>query len=346
MRLAIARCFSLVALSVLLPLLGRTASTQAGVSASTQLIKKVPKNVVIVKGAWSSEDDASAPVPEDSTVTKGIFRDPYFGITYAFSKEWVERYPGPPPSDSGRYVLAELSRPESYKGDARGNILITAQDLFFSPTPVSNAVEMVNYSKDHLQSDYKLEGESAKTVIDGHTFMTLAYWSPVAQLHWSVIATEIRCHAVEFVFMNRDPKMLASTVQQAGAMKLPSNANPDGSAGGNGFPVCIKDYARGPNLIARVDPISSEPRFNPVPVRVIIGKNGKVKHIHFLSAFPDQASAITEALRQWKFRPYLQDGETVEVETGIMFGRAARPAFPTRSVAPISPMQAARRTDP
>ena len=88
------------------------------------------------------------------------------------------------------------------------------------------------------------------------------------------------------------------------------------------MPVCIKDYARDENVIARVDPVFTEHRFNPVPVRIIIDKEGKVKHIHFLSAFPDQAKAITDALKQWKFKPYLRDGQPVEVETGIMFGRA------------------------
>jgi outer membrane biosynthesis protein TonB len=62
-------------------------------------------------------------------------------------------------------------------------------------------------------------------------------------------------------------------------------------------------------------------------VRIIIDKAGKVKHIHFLRAFPDQAKAVTDALQQWKFKPYLKDRQPVEVETGIMFGRAPRPAM-------------------
>jgi protein TonB len=62
-----------------------------------------------------------------------------------------------------------------------------------------------------------------------------------------------------------------------------------------------------------------------VPVRITIDKEGKVKHIHFLSAFPDQAKAISDALLQWRFKRYLQNGQPVEVETGIMFGRALLP---------------------
>ena len=76
-------------------------------------------------------------------------------------------------------------------------------------------------------------------------------------------------------------------------------------------------------MITRVEPLFTEHKFNPVPVRIIIDKEGLVKHIHFLSAFPDQAKAITDALGQWKFKPYLRNGQPVDVETGILFGRVA-----------------------
>ena len=94
--------------------------------------------------------------------------------------------------------------------------------------------------------------------------------------------------------------------------------------GGGDVPVCSKDYASSENVIEKIDPVFTERRFNPVPVRVTIDKEGKVKHVHFLSAFPDQAKAITDALLQWRFRPFLQDGKPVEVETGMLFGRAPR----------------------
>jgi len=69
-------------------------------------------------------------------------------------------------------------------------------------------------------------------------------------------------------------------------------------------------------------------RYNAIPVRIIIDKEGKVKHIHFLSAYPEQEKAITEALKQWKFRPYEKNGQRLEVETGIMFGRPSLPVAP------------------
>ena len=218
-------------------------------------------------------------------------------------------------------MLAQLSPADTFKGLAQGSILITAQDMFFTPVPASNATELINYMKDHLQTDYKVGMTPTQTKIANRAFAFFAYWSPVAQLHWYVLATEIRWHAVQIVLTSRDTKLLEALILDMNKMKLPLEASPTGGAGGGAVPVCIKDYARDENMIARVNPVFTEDRFNPVPVRIIIDKEGKVKDIHFLSAFSDQAKAISDALRQWKFRPYQKNGQPVEVETGILFGR-------------------------
>jgi hypothetical protein len=265
------------------------------------------------------------PLPEGGDVINNVFSNKYFGITYALPADWAEKYKGPPPSDSGRYVLAQISPAETYKRPDRGTILMTAQDMFFTPFPAANALELVNYSKNHLQADYKIELPPTPTSLGGRAFTFYAYWSPIAELHWYVLATEIRCHQVQIVMTSRDTKLLESLIADMNKMTLPEEANPTSGTGGGDFPVCVKDYASDENVIARVDPVLTERKFNPVPVRIIIDKEGNVKHIHFLSAFPDQAKVITDALKQWKFKRYMRGGQPVEVETGIMFGRVSYP---------------------
>jgi hypothetical protein len=312
----------------------QSAPTNGGdFSNNMQTPTKVPADVILVKGAWSSASDSVTPVPEGGSMTNNVFRDRYFGMTYALPKDWTEKYKGPPPSENGRYVLAQIRPSDTFKGPARGTILITAEDLFFTTLPAANALDLVNYSRDNLQADYKLELSPAATTIGGRPFTFFAYWSPIAQLHWYVLATEIRCHAVQMVLTSRDTKLLESLMLDMNKMELPAEANPTGGTGGGDVPVCIKDYARDENLIARVDPVFTEHRFNAVPVRIIIDKEGKVKHIHFLSAFPDQAKAITDAFQKWRFKPYLRNRQPVEVETGIMFGRAPRPIRPAENQA-------------
>jgi hypothetical protein len=257
-------------------------------------------------------------------MTNNVFSNRYFGMTYPLPAGWTQKYKGPPPSDGGRYVLAQISPDSTFKGPARGSILITAEDLFFTPLHATNALQLVNYMKDNLQADYKLEEPPTQTRIAGHPFIFYAYWSPVAQLHWYVLATQIRCHAVELVLSSRDTKLLANLLLDMDKMTLPAEASPTAGIGGGDVPMCIKDYASDETMTARRDPVFPQRRFNPVPVRIIIDKKGQVKHIHFLSAFPEQAKAITDAIHEWRFRPYLRDGQPFEVETGIIFGRASR----------------------
>jgi hypothetical protein len=264
-------------------------------------------------------------VPEAGNVANGVFNDPYFGIIYPLPEGWSEEYKGPPPSDSGRYVLAELTPAKTFRGQVAGSILITAQDMFFTPVPASNARELIQHMKDNLQAEYKVQISPTETKVAGYSFTYFAYWSPAAQLYWYVLATDVRCHAVQIVLTSRDTKLLEHLMAGINKMELPAEAHP---AGGR-IPVCIQDYARDENMIARVNPVFTEHRFNPVPVRIIIDKEGRIKHIHFLSAFPDQTKAITDALSQWRFKPYRRNGQPLEVETGILFGRA-----PNRAVLP------------
>ncbi len=294
-------------------------------SNTTGQLTKVPQGVVLVKGARPSASDSVTPVPEGGSITNNVFSNRYFAMTYSLPPDWTQKYEGPPPSDSGRYVLAQFSPADTYKGPIRGNILITAEDLFFTPLPTANAVELINYEKDNLQADYKVELPPTQTKIADRSFTFFAYWSPVAQLHWYVLATEMRCHALQIVLSSRETKLLENSIRDLNKMKLPPEAITSPGVDGGAVPVCLKDYASDENVIAKVNPVFTEHRSNPVPVRIIIDKEGKIKHIHFLSAFPDQAKAITDALRQWKFKRYLRDGQPVEVETGIMFGRVSQP---------------------
>jgi hypothetical protein len=190
---------------------------------------------------------------------------------------------------------------------------------------------MISFAQSNLKADYTVEQPATLVRIADRSFVRFAYASQVAELHWHILATQIRCHVVQFVFTSRDAKLTETLIQQMNDMKLPADAGPISGTGGGDVPVCINGYAREENIVERVDPVFTERRFNPVPVRIIIDKEGRVKHIHFLSAFPDQAKAITDALSRWRFKPYLRDGGPTEVETGLMFGRI--PRSPTSSAA-------------
>jgi len=279
-----------------------------GASAGAAL----PVAGIVVKGAWSSTSDSLSAVPERGTLTDQAYRNAYFDLEYSLSRDWTQLYDGPPPSDRGYYVLAQLE-PAGLSQNSRGHVLIAAQDMFFASIPAKNALELINFYKEHLDVDYRIESAPAEARFAGHSFVRFDYASPVAKLHWRLLATEIRCHIVQFIFTSGSVRQIESLMENMKTMKLPNEAGPT--------PVCIENFANAENLIERADPVFSEPRFNPVPVRIVIDTQGRVKHIHFLSAFPEQVNSISDALSQWRFKPYVLDGRSVEVETGIVFGR-------------------------
>jgi hypothetical protein len=238
--------------------------------------------------------------------------------------DWTEPFSGPPPSENAGYVLGNFVPSSTFKGASRGTILVTAQDLFFSIIPPRNAKELIKYSSDHLQPYYTIEHPPSELTIAGRPFARFDYASPVAGLHWYVLATQVRCHVIQFFLNSRDPNLLDSIVHDMNQMKLAAGDSPR----------CIAGYAE-QNVISKVDPVLTERKFNSIPVRIIIGTDGKVKHVHVISAFASQARIITDALLQWRFKPYLQNGEPVEVETGIQFGNAPN-RMQTASTAPAT----------
>jgi hypothetical protein len=303
------------------------SSMENGGDFSRSPAKSLPTGTILLKGAWSSASDSVTPVPEGGSVNNSVYNNPYFGLRYTLGSPWTQKYSGPPPSDSGYYVLAQIRPVERSELTVRGSILIAAQDLFFTPNP-SNAVKLIQEINDNLEPDYKVELPPTVVQLANHPFVRFDYGSPVADLHWHILATQVRCHVLEFIFTSRDAKLVEGLIRGMNMIELPKTASTAGETDESNVPVCIKDYASGENVIERVDPIIIERRFNSILVRIIIDKEGKVKHIHFLSAFPDQTKVITDALLQWKFRPYMRNGRPAEVETGIMFGIPPPPVAP------------------
>jgi len=48
-----------------------------------------------------------------------------------------------------------------------------------------------------------------------------------------------------------------------------------------------------------------------------ISKNGTIENLHQVSGHPILVQAAMEAVKQWKYKPYLLNGEPVEVETTV-----------------------------
>ena len=54
-----------------------------------------------------------------------------------------------------------------------------------------------------------------------------------------------------------------------------------------------------------------------VVLQALISKNGSIENLHLMSGHPMLAPAAIEAVKQWRYKPYILNGEPVEVETQI-----------------------------
>jgi protein TonB len=54
-----------------------------------------------------------------------------------------------------------------------------------------------------------------------------------------------------------------------------------------------------------------------VELSATVSKNGDISTVKVLSGDPQLAHAAVEAVKQWKYKPYLLNGEPVEIQTQV-----------------------------
>jgi periplasmic protein TonB len=96
-------------------------------------------------------------------------------------------------------------------------------------------------------------------------------------------------------------------------------------------PTILKSVAAPPMRISHMDPgmliFSVDPRYpelakrariqGTVSLAALIDKNGRIANLHTLGGPPLLVEAALDAVRQWRYRPTILNGQPVEVETQI-----------------------------
>jgi hypothetical protein len=253
--------------------------------------------------------------PEDAGIADGAFQSGYFGLTFPLPHGWVAGPAGPPPSQSGDYVLGTLV-PE---GESAGAVVMTAQDLFFADPPYENTEAMIAHFRQSAAEvpGMQIDREPSEVRIGGRLMQRVDF-SGVG-LYRAMLATEIRCHLVRFNVTAREPSSLEAIVRNLDDLTFDARADAASSER-----VCVKDYATDENVLKKVAPLPTGPTFTPIPVRIIVGADGTVKSVHVIRATADQRQSIEAAILQWRFKPFMVKGRGIEVETGLLYRFSAR----------------------
>jgi hypothetical protein len=248
--------------------------------------------------------------PEDGKVAKDSYVSDYFGLSYRLPQGWTVGEAGPDPSQSGYYVLSTLT-PKSESG---ANILIAAQDMFFGANTDSNVEDR---ARDFQQAVSHVDGmiidrDLTEVKVANHLLYRVDY-SGVG-LFRARLETEVRCHVVSVNVTTNDKELLERLAGNRDSLSFTTIRDAASLP-----PPCAKDYAVGDNVLHKVDPVSMGPKFVPIPVRIIVGADGSVEHVHVIHATNDQRRSIEDALYRWKLKPYEVDGRPSPVETGLVF---------------------------
>ena len=273
------------------------AACLAGMAAVLPVAILSSRNAAVVKPAD----------PEDIRVADGVLVSDYFDLSYRLPDGWTEGLPGPNPSQSGYYVLGTWIPKQEFEG----TILVVAQDMFFAGDTSDDVKNVVVEARQVMSSvaGMTIDREPESVSLAGHPGYRLDF-SGVG-LFRSMLAIEIRCHVVTFNLTSRDPELLASLVKSLdGLDAVGKRSDPT--------PECLRDYAS-ENALHRVEPEPIAARAESIPVRVIVGTDGSVKHVHVIRASALQRRNVEDAVRQWKFKPHVKQGHPIEVETGMVF---------------------------
>jgi TonB family protein len=86
--------------------------------------------------------------------------------------------------------------------------------------------------------------------------------------------------------------------------------------------VSISSSIAGGMLVSKVNPVypplARQARIQGIVIlKVNVSKTGDIEDVQLVSGHPMLAPAAIEAVKQWKYRPYLLNGDPIEVDTKI-----------------------------
>jgi TonB family protein len=169
-------------------------------------------------------------------------------------------------------------------------------------------------------------------LISGHPMLAPAAMDAVRQ--WKYQPYLLNGEPVEVETRVTVNFTLAGTAPVEGVVGSAPGGIPSGEKGGIVSNVPVDTYPTVPGRVRVSQGVMAQLTITKVPpqypqeakdariqgavlMRVVIDKEGNISNIQLISGHPGLAPAAIEAVKQWKYRPYLLNGEPVEVDTQV-----------------------------
>jgi TonB family protein len=307
--------------------------------------------------AWTQQSSDSAPntlAYENGTIANNSYTNECFGFSLTIPDGWQLNTQVVGPDAKGRHtpggglVLLVIER---HKDGAFGDrIVLTASDASGLPPTVQ---EFVSGS---VQQQIKSDPEHRELLRDAHIvdyagkhFARADYKQRLGErpLYLSFVYTKFRGHYIGETLMSGSPEGLeesANSLQYSSFREdqpnskcvMKGDSNSTGMIGGVIGSVAQSSQSGQPQQRVRVSQGVSQgllikkvqPRYpeearqgrlqGQVVLQVVIDKNGDFETVSLVSGHPLLAPAAIEAVKQWKYKPYLLQGQPVAVDTQVI----------------------------
>jgi TonB family protein len=277
------------------------------------------------------------PAPEHGTIVGTTYANESLGFSFPIPDGWqinrdtvgaeregeAERTPG-----GGLELLVidqHLARP------FRNRIVVTALDATLtSLTTKENVSKIVGVQV--ARDGRKLVSDATEVEIAGKQFYRSDYAQPVpgGTLAEAFVCTKFRQYYLGWTFVAGSPEELEGIINSLQRLSFRDESKPAVGIISSRPPtssqlpqrVRVSQGVSTGLLVTRVQPHypdeAKEARIQGLVVlRTEIDKNGDVEDLFVVSGDPLLVPAALEAVKQWKYKPFLHSGQPVSVETQV-----------------------------
>lgn len=279
--------------------------------------------------AWAQQP-SNGPSPtlvyENGNITNNVYTNDCFGISFAIPDGWQLSNLGGTDGKArhllgGGFTLLMLD--QNKEGTLRNSIGLTAHDASGSVSSVKDFVSNAAHGQVNLGREHReILKDAYPADYGGKHFYRADYKQSFRNggaLYQSFVYTKFRGYYIGETLVAESPGELEQAVNSLQHIAFREDEQ---------NPNCVMQVVRIPQEVSKGLLIKKVPAQYPqlaqlariqgrVVLQALIDKNGAVETLVLVSGHPMLTTAAIEAAKQWKYKPYLLNGQPVEMETEI-----------------------------